>query len=90
VRMLQGRPADARDLAERAWEILAVLSSVPEGESLVDAVYVEALARTGGDAAEERVAARERLEARAVRIADTRARRTFLTAVPENARLATD
>ncbi len=87
VRLLQGRPAEAQALAERGWEILAVLGSVPDGESLLDAVYVEALAQTGGDAEEERAAARERLGARAARIADPAARRRFVDGVPDNARV---
>ncbi|WP_437785761.1 serine/threonine-protein kinase [Sorangium sp. So ce1097] len=84
-----GEVAAALGAARAAYGELAALGSLEEGEALVRLAYAEALAASGahGEAAAVLAEARERLLARAERIADPRRRERFLTAVPENARI---
>ncbi|WP_437640736.1 serine/threonine-protein kinase [Sorangium sp. So ce854] len=84
-----GQVAAALGAARAAYGELAELGSLEEGESLVRLAYAEALAASGahGEAAAVLAEARERLLARAERIADPRRRERFLASVPENARI---
>jgi eukaryotic-like serine/threonine-protein kinase len=88
VHQAEGRPREALAAAQKAMAMLVSLGGIEEGESLIRLMYAEAL-----DAALERDAARaaltearDRLLARAARIADPELRQSFLERVPENAR----
>ncbi len=83
-----GRDEEALVVAREAASILAALGALPECESLVPLVLAEALARAGDEGGRRAALtrARERLLARAARIADPGERATFLHAVPDNAR----
>jgi eukaryotic-like serine/threonine-protein kinase len=83
-----GRDAEALATAREAAAALEAAGGLPEGESLVRLVLVEALGRAGDEAgrAAALAVARERLLARAARIAEPGERETFLHAVPDNAR----
>jgi tetratricopeptide (TPR) repeat protein len=88
VRLAEGRAAAALAEAEQAMSILTSLDGIEEGESRIRVVYADAL-HAAGEAERARAAiaeARERLLARAAKVADTALRRSFLERVPENAR----
>jgi len=86
--LLLGRARDAVQPAEEAVRMLEDLGGIEDGEALVRLVHAVALGQMGHHAA-ARVAidkARDRLLARADRIASPVWRTSFLTRVPENAR----
>jgi tetratricopeptide (TPR) repeat protein len=88
ARIAAGRAAEALPPAREALGILSALGGVEEGEALVRLTWAEAL-DGAGEAAGARAAiaeARARLLDRAARIADPGLRRSFVEAVPENAR----
>jgi tetratricopeptide (TPR) repeat protein len=87
VHLLTGELASARHEAKSAWELASSAGALEEGEAYVGGTYAEALAMAGElEAAREVLAgARERLLARAEKIADPGLRRSFLERVPENA-----
>jgi serine/threonine protein kinase/tetratricopeptide (TPR) repeat protein len=88
VLLARGRVPEALARAEEAARGLEALGQIEEGESLVRLVHAEAL-DAGGDRGRARAAiasARERLLARADKIADPAWRRRFLEGVAENAR----
>ena len=75
--------------AREAYAALERLGEIDEGESVVRLTYAEALA-AAGEHAEARAAlavARQRLLARAERVADLSWRHRFLHEVPVNARI---
>lgn len=84
-----GRAREALDDARAGMRILDQLGGLEEGESLLRLVHVEALVATGERAlAREALAEAEaRVSARAARIEDPAARESFVTRVPENARI---
>jgi tetratricopeptide (TPR) repeat protein len=89
VHLASSRPSEALSTARRAMELLASLGEVEEGETSIRLAFVEAH-RTAGDLEAARAAAaeaRSRLLASAAKIADPELRRSFLTRVPENARI---
>lgn len=82
----RGRFAEALPRAREAKAELDRLGVIEEGESMVRLVHVEALLAVGDPSARAAARdARERLLARAARIADPAWRERFLTAVPDNA-----
>lgn len=85
--LARGRPEEALARAREAAAIFEALGTIEEGEALVRLALVEALGAAGEhEAARAAVTvARERLFARAARLADPAARARFL-AVPEHAR----
>ncbi len=88
VRLARGLPEGALGAAVEAAETLERLGGIEEGDALVRLTFAEALDAAGepGRAGAAVASARDRLLARAARIADPDQRRTFLTEVPENAR----
>jgi tetratricopeptide (TPR) repeat protein len=87
----QGNVTEALENAGRAIELLQSLGQVEEGEALARLVYAEALGASG-ERAEARAAigqARDRLLARAGKIADLASRASFLERVHEHARTLT-
>ena len=85
-----GRPAgkEAVDAAARAMALLSEIGFVHEGESYIRLANARvALESSGIDAARPAVLeARQRLDARALRLTSDAARETFLTRVPEHRR----
>jgi tetratricopeptide (TPR) repeat protein len=79
---------EAFRLAKEAMDTLETLDAVEESEALIRLVWVLALRATGRRraAGAQLAAARWRLEKQAQQIADPALRRTFLDAIPENAR----
>jgi len=88
VLLARGLPSKALWAAEEAIELLEQLGGIDDGESLIRLTFAEALVAAGehARAAAAIASARTRLLARAARIADLSWRRSFLEAVPENAR----
>jgi eukaryotic-like serine/threonine-protein kinase len=88
VLLASGRAADAVEVASSAHRILEDLHGIEDGEALIRVVYAEALIRSGDERAARAVihAAHARVLQRAGRIHDDERRRSFLEAVPENAR----
>jgi ATP/maltotriose-dependent transcriptional regulator MalT len=88
VLLARGRAAEALAEAGEGMALLASLGRVDEGEALLRLVHAEALAATGDEAgARAAIAeARDRLRVEADGIDDPARHRTFLEAVPENAR----
>ena len=89
--LASGRVSEARAAAEQAAALLASLGNVEEGEALVRLMRAETLEASGEhDAARAAIiTARERLLARAEKIADPARRASFLERVPEHARILT-
>ena len=89
--LLLGRARDALQPAEEAVRLLEDLGGIEDGEALVRLVHAVALGQMGHhNAARASIAkARDRLLARADRIASPIWRTSFLTRVPENARTLT-
>jgi len=89
AQLVQGSPLDALETARQAMAILTSLGEVEEGEALIRVTHVEALAATGDAAGAQTAvrAARDLLLAQAAKIADLELRRSYLSAVPENARI---
>src|SRR6185503_7911091 len=88
ILLLSGDAGGALAPAKEALQGLEALGALDEGEALVHLVAAEALERSG-DAPAARAAiatARDRLLARAARMADAERRRTFLENVPEHVR----
>jgi tetratricopeptide (TPR) repeat protein/tRNA A-37 threonylcarbamoyl transferase component Bud32 len=86
--LARGHPAEALGPARDAMKILRESGGIEEGESFIRLVHAEALEGTR-DRAGARMAiaeARQRLRARADKIAEPVWRRAFLDRVPENAR----
>jgi hypothetical protein len=85
---LASEPAAALATAREAMSLLDSLGAVEEGETAVRLVWAEALHASGDRraAVSAIAAARERVLARSEKIADPRARASFLERVPENAR----
>ncbi len=88
IRLWQGRAGEALEVARAAMDLLTTLGGIDEGEALLRLTYAEALAACGDRAPAQAAirAAGARLRARAERISDPELRRSFLAAVPENAR----
>jgi eukaryotic-like serine/threonine-protein kinase len=88
VLLRQGRAAEALSDARDAVAPLHLGQHAVQGEGRIHLVYAEALQATGSiDGARAEIQkARAALEARAAKIADADWRRSFLEAVPENAR----
>jgi tetratricopeptide (TPR) repeat protein len=88
VLLLARRETEALEAAHQAMDQMTALGSLDEGEALIRLVYAEALHATGAGAAADLAiaAARDRLFARAQKIADPSRRAGFLERVPENAR----
>ncbi len=86
--LASGRAAEAVGASSEAMGILEALGSIEEGEATVRLAHAEALFAAGDvvHATAAIVAARDRLLARAEKIADADLRRSFLGRVPENAR----
>ncbi|MEJ7731433.1 MAG: protein kinase [Polyangiaceae bacterium] len=86
VRIARG--GDALTPARKAIELLEEIGGVEEGESLIRLAHAEALAASEHtEAAASAIrAARDRLEARAAKIADPSHRASFRERVPDNAR----
>ncbi len=86
--LLMGRARDAFQPAEEALRLLEDLGGIEDGEALVRLVHAVALGQLGHHtAARAAIAkARDRLLARADKIASPVWRTSFLTRVPENAR----
>jgi eukaryotic-like serine/threonine-protein kinase len=74
--------------APEAFHLLVSLHGIEEGEALIRLVHTRALEAIGEDSAARAalIAARDRLLARAAKIADPALREGFLRAVPDNAR----
>jgi tetratricopeptide (TPR) repeat protein len=89
--LLLGRARDSLQPAEEAVRLLEDLGGIEDGEALVRLVHAVALGQVGHhNAARAAIAkARDRLLARADRIASPIWRTSFLTRVPENARTLT-
>jgi tetratricopeptide (TPR) repeat protein len=89
VRLGLGRVAEALAIAGEAVASLATAGGPGLRGTLVRLAHVEALEAAGDDEAARRAlrVAWEDLDARAARIGDAEVRATFLTAVPENARV---
>jgi len=89
--LLLGRARDALQPAEEAVRLLEDLGGIEDGEGLVRLVHAVALGQVGHhNAARAAIGkARDRLLARADRIASPVWRTSFLTRVPENARTLT-
>ena len=87
--LLQGRVVEALDAARAAVELYRQLGVSDESHTLAPLVYAEALTAAGhvDEATEVLLGARETLLERAGRITDETLRRSFLTEVPENARV---
>jgi serine/threonine protein kinase/tetratricopeptide (TPR) repeat protein len=86
VRLRERRAPEALEAAREAHAILASLGGLEEGEALIRLVWAEALEAEDAAAARAAIAeARERLLARAAKIADPALRQSFLERVPENA-----
>jgi tetratricopeptide (TPR) repeat protein len=85
IRVMQKRPAEALALASEAMDMLTAFGGVDEGEALMRLAHVEALLLAGQDASAPLRTAHDRLQQRALRIADPLLRKLFLDAVPENA-----
>jgi tetratricopeptide (TPR) repeat protein len=87
----QGRAALALSVGEEAAALLRASPEIEEGEAVVNLAHIEALLAAGrGEAAQQALgAARSRLLARADRISDPVWRESFLTRVPDNARILT-
>ncbi len=88
VLLARGAHDEALTAATTAIGLLESLGGVEEGEALVRLVHAEAL-HASGDLPGARAAitaARDRLDVRAQRLRDPALRRSFLEAVPENAR----
>jgi predicted ATPase/predicted Ser/Thr protein kinase len=88
VLLAQGRVPEALASAQEATTILGALGDKAESGALAPLIHAEALAAAGerDEARRALLAARERLLARAAKIADPTLRQSFLTAVPEHAR----
>jgi tetratricopeptide (TPR) repeat protein len=88
VRLARGGVDEAIDHARRCLDLADSVGGMKEGETLLRLVYAEALAANGDRAAAADAirVARERLLARAARIADPARREGFLGRVPESAR----
>ncbi|MEZ4299208.1 MAG: tetratricopeptide repeat protein [Polyangiaceae bacterium] len=89
--LLLGRARDAFQPAEEALRLLEDIGGIEDGEALVRLVHAVALGQLGHHpAARTAIAkARDRLLARADKIASPIWRTSFLTRVPENARTLT-
>jgi hypothetical protein len=89
VELARGHPDVALASAIRGRAVLDDLGTMDEGESVVRLAYVEAMLAVGrhADARVEAARARARLFERAAAIHDDALVRSFLGAVPENARL---
>ncbi len=89
VRLARGRVAEALALAGEAAESLAASGGHGLRGTLVRLAHIEALDAAGQPDAARRAlrAAWDDVQARAARIEDAEARRAFLTAMPENARV---
>jgi eukaryotic-like serine/threonine-protein kinase len=87
--LAQGRAAEALAAAEDAMAQYEALGAFGYGGAFARRVHVEALEATGDHAAACRAlaAARDRVIANAGKIADPELRRSFLEAVPDNARI---
>jgi tetratricopeptide (TPR) repeat protein len=87
----QGNVTESLEVAGRAIDLLESLGQVEEGEALARLVYAEALGASGERAAARSaiVLARDRLLARAGKIADPASRASFLERVHEHARTMT-
>jgi tetratricopeptide (TPR) repeat protein len=88
VLLRQGRAHDALAAAREAHALFDTLGGVEEGESRIRLMLAEAL-HASGSTVEARIAierARQRLLARAEKIADVEWRASFLANLPENAR----
>jgi tetratricopeptide (TPR) repeat protein len=88
IELALGKTDDARSTAQRSHALLEELGSVEDGEAMARLGFVEVNEAVGNtDAAlQELGRARDRLLARANKIADPELRESFLTQVPENAR----
>jgi eukaryotic-like serine/threonine-protein kinase len=86
IRLAQGAVGEALQMSTAAMADLDILGGIEEGESLVRLVHAKALYASGdfAGAAIALRASRDRLVARAERIADKRQRASFLHAIPEN------
>jgi tetratricopeptide (TPR) repeat protein len=89
VLLAQGRAANAMQATHEAMALIASLSGLEEGESLVRLAHIEALLANGDvSAARSTLAvARDRLLARAGKISDPAWRESFLNNVADNARI---
>jgi tetratricopeptide (TPR) repeat protein len=89
ARLGGGDVAGGLDAAREAHTALERMGEIEEGESVVRLTYAEALAAAGEqvEARAALVVARERLLARAERVADLDWRQRFLNEVPVNARI---
>jgi len=89
VLLARGRREEALTESAEAWRALEEVGELEEGETFVRLVHAEALLAAGREAEARSAAARARelVEARASRIRDEPLRRSFLTNVPENARV---
>lgn len=87
--MAQGRAEEALEATKKALELMQAQTGVEEGESLVHAAHIECLIANGitSSIREALAIARDRLHARASRIADETWRDSFLHRVPDNARI---
>jgi tetratricopeptide (TPR) repeat protein len=83
------RVTDALHAASEAYQLLGVPGGLDDGDAFVRLVYAEALFAAGQDARASAAlsSARERLMDRAARIDDPELRASFLSRVPENARI---
>jgi tetratricopeptide (TPR) repeat protein len=88
VMLAEGRPEEARPLAEEAMALVASLGGLEEGEPMVRLGHAEALLACGDEAAarEALAIARDRLLALAAKISDPARRASLLANVPEHAR----
>jgi tetratricopeptide (TPR) repeat protein len=88
VLLARGLPQKALPLTDEAMSILRTLGGMEEGESFVRLMHAEALHACGdhGGARGAIVEARDRLLARADKLADRGLRTSMLERVPENAR----
>ena len=89
ARLGRGDAPAGLEAAREAAAALAALGEIEEGESSVRLTHAEALAQNGADAEARAVleTARDRLLARAARIAEPSWRERFLNDVPVNARI---
>ncbi len=88
VELALGKTDDASSTAAESHALLEELGSVEDGEAMARLAFVEINEAVGSSqvAREELAKARDRLLARADKIADPELRRSFLSCVPENAR----
>jgi tetratricopeptide (TPR) repeat protein len=89
IQLEQGRPRDALFTAEQAMDILASLGGIEEGETRIRLVHAECLFASGEtERAREAIrVARGQVRERSARIAETRYRESFLSAISENAQV---